>query len=99
MDFLGPKLGKDKCQMAIVNRDIYELKSAGAAFRSDLSDCMKYLGNVHNKTNHKIWVKVCTKEKYYFYMLEYLDDKMSVHDCPDSFMIKFDKFFHSKPMQ
>ncbi len=38
---LGPEFGKDKGCKAMVVRTLYGLKSASAAFRSHLADCMK----------------------------------------------------------
>ncbi len=72
---LGPEFGKDKGRKAIVVRALYGLKSAGAAFRSHLADCMRQLGYGSNKADPDLWMKVCTRdtrngpEKYYSYIL------------------------------
>ena len=41
---LGPEFGPDCGKKAIVVRALYGLKSAGAAFRNHLTDCMSTLG-------------------------------------------------------
>jgi hypothetical protein len=40
---LGPEFGDDAGKQAIVVRLLYRLKSAGAAFRNHLADCMRHL--------------------------------------------------------
>ncbi len=57
---LGPEFGKDKGRKAIVVRALYGLKSAGAAFRSHLANCMRQLGYESNKADLNLWMKVCT---------------------------------------
>ncbi len=47
----GPKFIKDKGHKAIVVRALYGLKSANAAFRSHLADCMRQLGYESNKAD------------------------------------------------
>ncbi len=56
---LGPQFGKDEGCKAIVVRDLYGLKSAGAAFRIHLADCMRQLGYESNKADTDLWMKVC----------------------------------------
>jgi hypothetical protein len=41
---LGPEFGDDAGKRAPYVRALYGLKSAGAAFRNHLAECMKYLG-------------------------------------------------------
>ena len=38
---LGSEFGKDVSKTAVIVRALYDLKSAGAAFRSHLARCMK----------------------------------------------------------
>lgn len=48
-------------------------------------------------------MKVCTREtkygieKYYSYILRYIDDILCVHDDPDSISTQLDKYFPHKP--
>ncbi len=86
---LGPKFGKNKGRKAIAVRALYGLKSACAAFRSHLADCMRQLGYESNKANPDLWMKVCTRdtgngpEKYYLYIIIYVDDILCIHDDPN----------------
>jgi hypothetical protein len=41
---LGPEFGYDSGKRALIRRYLYGLKSAGAAFRNHLDECMKHLG-------------------------------------------------------
>jgi hypothetical protein len=41
---LGPEFGDDAGKCALIVRSLYGLKSAGAAFRNHLAECMKHLG-------------------------------------------------------
>jgi hypothetical protein len=41
---LGPEFGDDAGKRALIVRALYGLKSAGAAFRNHLAECMKHLG-------------------------------------------------------
>ena len=41
---LGPEFGKDMGKTAVIVRALYDLKSAGAAFRSHLAKCMESMG-------------------------------------------------------
>jgi hypothetical protein len=39
---LGPEFGDDAGKRALIVRDLYGLKSAGAAFRNHVAECMKH---------------------------------------------------------
>jgi hypothetical protein len=41
---LGPEFGNDDGKCALIVRALYGLKSAGAAFRNHLAECMNHLG-------------------------------------------------------
>ncbi len=100
---LGPEFDKDKGHNAIVVRALYGLKSAGAAFRRHLADCMRQLGYESNKADQDLWMKVDTQEtkngpkKYYSYILIYVDDILCIHYDPDLILTQIDKYFPFKP--
>ena len=54
---LGPEFGDDAGKKAIVVRALYGLKSAGAAFRNHLADCMRRLGWESCKADQDLWMK------------------------------------------
>ncbi len=80
-----------------------DMKSASAAFRSHLADCMRQLEYKSNKANPDLWVKVCTQQtkrgpkKYHSYILIYVDDILCIHDDPDSVLTQINKYFLLKP--
>ena len=75
---LGPEFGSDAGKRAIVVRSLYGLKSAGAAFRNHLADCMRHLGWQSCMADQDLWLRPETKpedgHKYYAYALLYVDD-------------------------
>ncbi len=99
---LDPEFDKDKSCKAIVVRALYGLKSVGAAFRSYLADCMRQLGYETFFADPDLWMKVCTwdtgngHEKYYLYILIYVDDILCIHNDSDSVLSQIDKYFPLK---
>ena len=53
---LGPEFGKDAGKTAMVIRALYDLKSAGAAFKSHLAKCMESLGCQSCKADPNLWI-------------------------------------------
>ena len=98
---LGPEFGNDAGQRAIVVRALYGLRSAGAAFRNHLAECMRFLGYQSCLADQDLWYKAETRpsdgHKYYSYILLYVDDVMSIrHDSETPIRI-IDKYFHMTP--
>ncbi len=60
------------------------------------------LGYESNKADPDLWMKVCTRdtgsgpEKYYLYILIFMDDILCIHDDPDSVLTQIDKYFPLK---
>jgi hypothetical protein len=54
---LGPEFGDDAGKRALIVRSLYGLKSAGAAFRNHLSECMKHLGCHPCHSDRDMWMK------------------------------------------
>ena len=54
---LGPEFGADAGKKVIVTRALYGIKSAGAAFRNHLADCMEFLGYKSCLVDQDIWYK------------------------------------------
>ena len=97
---LGPEWGADAGKKAIVVRALYGLKSAGAAFRKHLADCMRTLGYQSCLADHDLWYKPVQKAdgtEYYSYILCYVDDILVIHHDPMPILNKIDKFFALKP--
>jgi hypothetical protein len=65
-------------------RALYDLKSAGAAFRNHLESCMDHLKWKPCLADRELWMKEETRPddgmKYWAYILIYVDDILCVHD-------------------
>ncbi len=64
---------------------------------------MRQLGYESNKADPDLWMKVFTQdrgngpEKYYLYILIYVDDILCIQDDPDSVLTQIDEYFPLKP--
>ena len=95
----GPEFGADAGKKAIITRALYGLKSAGAAFRNHLADCMGTLGYKSCLADQDLWYKPMTRDdgyQYYAYALLYVDDVLIVHHDGLSALREIDKFFKMK---
>jgi hypothetical protein len=78
----------------------YGLKSAGAAFRNHLAECMKHLGWKSCCAEHDLLMKAETCHEdgmmYWAYILIYVDDILCAHHDPGTPLTKFDDYFMMK---
>jgi hypothetical protein len=97
---LDPKFGDDAGKRALIVRDLYGLKSAGAALRNHLAECMKHLGWHPCRADRDLWMKAETRPDdgvlYWDYMLIYLDAILCVHHDPVSPLANLDEYFKMK---
>jgi hypothetical protein len=97
---LGPEWGADEGKKAFVVRSLYGLKSAGQAFRNHLADCMRTLGYFPSLADPDLWMKAQTKvdgQRYYSYILLYVDDCLCIHEDAAAKLHELDKYFKMKP--
>jgi hypothetical protein len=98
---LGPEFGGDAGKQALILRELYGLKSAGAAFRNHLASCMDHLGWKTCLADQDLWMKEETRPddnvKYCAYILIYVDDILFVHHDPGTSLAQIDKYFKMKP--
>jgi hypothetical protein len=98
---LGPEFGEDAGKRALIVRELYGLKSAGATFRNHLESCMDHLGWKPCLADRKLWMKEETRPgdgvKYWAYTLIYVDDILCVHHDPGTSLAQIDKYFKMKP--
>ena len=98
----GPEFGEDKGKTFIVVRAIYGLKSSGAAYRSHLAKSLDEIGFKSSMTDPDVWYRASAKpdgERYYEYMLVYVDDLLCVgHDAKATMseLKRFTKFKKDK---
>jgi hypothetical protein len=97
---LGPEFGDDAGKRALIVRALYGLKSAGAAFRHHLDECMKHLGWHPCRADRDLWMKAETHPDdgvlYWAYILKYADDILCVHHDHGSPLAKLDEYFKMK---
>ena len=97
---LGKQFGADEGKKAIIVRALYGLKSSGAAFHAHLSDCMRSMGQTPFRGDNYLWIKPeidSEGDKYYSYILCYVDDVLVVHHNAMTTLMKIDKYFKLKP--
>jgi nitric oxide synthase oxygenase domain/subunit len=98
---LGPEFGEDAGKRALIVRALYDLKSAGAAFRNHLVSCMDHLGWNPCLAGRDLWMKEEKRPddgvKYWAYILIYVDDIVCVHHDPGTSLAQIDKYFKMKP--
>jgi hypothetical protein len=97
---LGPEFGDGAGKCALIVRALYVLKSAGAAFRNHLAECMKYLGWHPCRADRDLLMKAETRPDdsvlYWAYILIHVDDILCVHNDPGSPLAKLDEYFKMK---
>ena len=99
---VGPELFGEQFsgQYAIITRALYGLKSAGAAWHSHLSGFIKEeLGYKSTIADPDVYLKPCIKktgEKYYSYLVIYVDDVLCFHEMPKSIMDQIGNTFRLK---
>jgi hypothetical protein len=80
--------------------DFYGLKSAGAAFRNTLADCMNNLGWKPYHAAHHLSTKAETHPEddvmHWDYMLIFVDDILCVNHDPCTPMANLDEYFKMK---
>ena len=97
---LGPEFGKDAGKKAIIVRALYGLKTAGAAFRNHLADCMKTLGYQSCLGDQDLWwkpeIRPSDDHRYYSYILLYVGDSLCIHHDGKSTLESLDRYFQLK---
>ena len=57
---LGPEFGADKDKITVIVCALYGLKSAGASFCKQISDCMRTMGFEPCKADPDLWYRPAT---------------------------------------
>ena len=84
----------------MIVRALYGTKSAGAAFRNHLADCMLNMGYDSCKADPDVWLKECVRPdgtRYYGYILLYVDDALCINQDATAELDRLDDFFVMKP--
>ena len=97
---LDPESSKDARNTSLIVRALHDLKSAGAAFMSNLAKCMESLGYESCKTDPDLWLKPEIRPedrvKYYSFILCYVDDILCIHHNSDAVLERLHKSFPLK---
>ena len=95
----GPEVGSDEGKIMIIVRALYGLKSAGATFRAFLGEHLYSLGFRSSQADPDVWLRTACKpcgEKYYEYVLCYVDDLLAISVSPDVIMKSIQEQFKLK---
>ena len=85
----GPEFGKNEGRPAFIVRALYGLKSSGARWRDHMANSLRSLSFVGCKADPDVWMRPATKksgEKYYQYVLVYVDDLLVFAEDPKTIM-------------
>ena len=97
---LGREFGPDSGKKALVVRNLYGLNSGHQSFSRHLSSCMKHMGYQPCRADPDLWLKQdCYPdgEKYYRYILLYVDDCLSIGLKAKEELDRLDHYFQMKP--
>ena len=95
----GKEFGSDQGKPLIIERALYGLKSSGAAFRAFLAETLDDIGFRSSHADPDVWMRPAVKpdgEKYYEYILCYVDDILCVILEPERPMGDIGKAFKFK---
>ena len=96
----GPEFGPDSGKPFLITRALYGLKSSGASFRAFLAEHLdRNLGFQSTIADPDVWRRPAVKhdgEKYYEYLLCYVDDVLCVSDNPSHTMQQIKEKFNFK---
>jgi hypothetical protein len=98
---LGPEFGPNRMgRKSKVVRALYGLKSAGAAFRNHLANCLAHLGYESSRGDPDVWFRPAIKvtgEEYYEYLFVYTDDILAIGENPKEVLTRLNHYFSLKP--
>jgi hypothetical protein len=95
----GIECGEDYGKVCIVVRSLYELKSAGAAFRSSLAQILQNLGYQSTKADPDVWLRKATKDdwfEYYEMLFVYVDDILTLSHRATNAIEEITEFYKAK---
>jgi hypothetical protein len=95
----GPEFGEDEGMVMIIRKALYGLKSSGASWRNMISQTMKDAGYQNTYADPDVWRRRAVKKDgthYYELVLVYVDDIMSISECPQKTMDMIGKMYDLK---
>jgi hypothetical protein len=99
--YAGDEWKSDKDRVVVVVRALYGLKSSALQFRNHLADTLgNKLGFKSSLADPDLWYKPAVDSagnKYYSYILVYVDDLLIIDKAPKKFMSQIQESFTVKP--
>ena len=99
--YAGEEWKADKDRVVVVIRALYGLKSSALQFRNHLADTLgNKLGFKSSLADPDLWYKAATDtagNKYYSYILVYVDDLLIIDKIPQRYMKQIQESFTVKP--
>jgi hypothetical protein len=99
--YSGDEWKADKDRVVVVVRALYGLKSSALQFRNHLADTLgNKLGFKSSLADPDLWYKAATDpsgNKYYSYILVYVDDLLIIDKLPKRYMSQIQESFTVKP--
>lgn len=96
----GPEFGSEKGTVQIIQKALYGLKTSGNSWRQVLSQFIEeHLGFKNSKADPDVYIKAACKpngEKYYEWLLVYVDDILCVSHNPKAVMDKIASVYDLK---
>ena len=95
----GREFGSEEGSVFIIRKALYGLKSSGAAFRAFLAETLDDIGFKSSVADPDVWLRPATKpdgEKYYEYILVYVDDILSISHNAKAPMMAIQQAFKFK---
>jgi len=96
----GAEFGAElKGKYVLIVKALYGLKSSGAAWRAHFAATLKTLGFTSCLADPDVWYRAATKptgEKYYEYILVYVDDVLTLSHQAETVMKGLEQFYRLK---
>jgi hypothetical protein len=95
----GPEFGIDEGKTFLVVKALYGLKPASFSFRSFMAEKLTQLGFQSTLADPDVWLRAATKgdgERYYEYVLMYVDDILAISCDPKAILEDVQKTFKFK---
>ena len=95
----GEEFGPNKGRPALIVRALYGLKSSGARWRDHMARSLRSLQFVSCKADPDVWMRPAVRsngEKYYEYVLVYVDDILVVSEKPKVVMDRLSEMYTLK---
>ena len=95
----GIECGEDKGKVLVVVRSLYELKSAGSAWRAALAEALVQLGFKSTRADSDVWIRAAVRldgRKYYEILVVYVDDILALSQKATEVITKITSFYKAK---